>query len=227
MTRTPYRHAWRVRYPLGMVDAYRAMGTVAAPLLAGFTLSSTVVLLTLSSGNRIPFSGWATAAFGIAVVLFVFSVQFTFLGLLYAASPSERLAWLPHFVGQDPDESAHAAAERVQAKDQVLQYRYFRQAGLLYDLGVLGYTAGLGLILVPRVWTVARGITLAVVTTAFVVEIIWTISSLTRSRPSWLLPSYDWATGHVSSQAKSAASAESPGTVSRDASKKRTEPPTP
>jgi hypothetical protein len=201
MKRSSYRHAWRVRYPLGTVDAYRAMGTVAAPLLAGFTLSSIVLLLTAADGSAMPLYDWGITGFAIAV-LFVFSMQFTYCGLLYAASPSERMAWLPHYVGQDPDESAHAAAAKVQIQDQALQYRFFSRAGLLYNFGILGYTAGLALILIPRTWTAARAIALVVLGAAFVLETIWIVSTSTRWRPMWLLPGYGWArqlTGNAAS----------------------------
>lgn len=193
MKSSSYRHAWRVSYPLGTVDAYRAMGTVAAPLLAGFTLSTIILLLTATTGKMMPLYGWGITVFAFAAVLFVFSMQFTFCGLLYAASPAERMAWLPHIVGRDPDESAHAAAARVQVQDQALQYRFFGRAGMLYNLGIAGYLVGLGLILVPRTWAVARVIALVVLAAAFALEVIWTVSATTRWRPVWLLPGYGWA----------------------------------
>jgi len=164
------------------------MGTVAAPLLAGFTLTTIVVLLT---AGTMPERDWGIAVFATAAVMFVFSMQFTYMGLMYAASPSERVDWLPHLQGQEPDEAEYADAVLVQAKDLELQERYFTRAGTLYGFGILAYTAGLGLILIPRAWTVPRGLTLAVVAASFAIEATWAISSLIGRRVQWLVPGYE------------------------------------
>jgi hypothetical protein len=164
------------------------MGTVAAPLLAGFTLASIVALLTAGS---MPERDWGIAVFATAAVMFVFSMQFTYMGLMYAASPSERVDWLPRVPGCEPDEAEYADAALVQAKDLELQERYFTRAGRLYGFGILGYTAGLGLILVPRTWTPPWGIALAIVAVSFVLEAIWAVSSLMGHRVQWLVPGYE------------------------------------
>jgi hypothetical protein len=183
-------HHWQYRNPLGSVDANRAMGTVAAPLLAGFVLTTVVVLLTTSSVKTMPLYEWGVVVFTLAGILFVFTVQFTFMGLMYAASPSERVEWLPHAVGQDPDDAAYATATKVQVMDLALQERYFTRAGRLYALGILCYTAGLGLIIIPRDWGAPRGIALAVLTLAFVLEVVWFGSTLLGRRVQWLIPGY-------------------------------------
>jgi hypothetical protein len=186
----PQLHRWLYRHPLGSVDANRAMGTVAAPLLAGFTLTTVVVLLTSSGIKTIPLYEWGIMVFAIASVLFVFAVQFTFMGLMYAASPSERVEWLPRLSGQDPDDDAYAAAAKVQEMDLVLQERYFTRAARLYGLGILAYTVGLGLIITPRDWDVPRGIAMTVLVIALVLEVIWYGSSLLERRAQWLVPGY-------------------------------------
>jgi hypothetical protein len=187
MTGPSSEHNWQFRDPLGTVDAKRAMGTVAAPLLAGFTLTTIVVLLTAGS---MPARDWGIAVFAAAAVMFVLSMQFTYMGLMYAASPTERVAWMPRVPGHEPDESAYADAALVQAKDFELQERYFTRAGTLYNFGILAYTTGLALILLPHTWTVPRGITLAILVVAFALEATWTVSDLLGHRVQWLLPGY-------------------------------------
>jgi hypothetical protein len=188
MTERPRRHIWRFQDPLGTVDANRAMGTVAAPLLAGFTLATIVALLTAGS---MPERDWGITIFTAAAVMFVLSMQFTYMGLMYAASPSERVSWMPRVPGHEPDEAAYTETALVQAKDFKLQERYFTRAGRLYNFSILAYTAGLALILVPKTWTAPRSITLAILSVAFILEAIWTISDLIGRRVQWLLPGYE------------------------------------
>jgi MFS family permease len=187
MTEPPHQHRWRFPGPLGTVDAKRAVGTVAAPLLAGFSLTTIGVLLT---AGTIPERDWGITIFVVAAVMFVFCMQFTYMGLMYAASPSERVDWMPRVPGREPDEAAYANAGKVQEKDLKLQNRYFTRVGTLYNFGILAYTTGLALILVPRTWTIPRGIALAILAGAFVLEAIWTITDLIGHRVQWLLPGY-------------------------------------
>ena len=166
------------------------MGTVAAPLLAGFALTTVVVLVTMSSVKTMPLYEWGVAVFALAGTLYVFTVQFTFMGLMYAASPSDRVEWLPRVAGQEPDDEAYAMATKVQVMDLALQERYFTRAGRLYALGILCYTAGLGFVIIPHDWDAPRGIALAVVTLAFVLEVVWFGSTLLGRRVQWLIPGY-------------------------------------
>jgi hypothetical protein len=178
-------HMWRVRYPLGTVDAVRSMGTIAAPLLAGFALTTVVLLATASSPPR--FADWALAALAAAAGLFVFSLQFTLAGLLYAAPPSDRMAWRPDAA---TNRGARDALRRVQRKDDYLQREYFRRARGCYDLGMLGYLVGLLVIIYPVHWTVGRAIALGVVALAAVLELVWMVAAWSGKRPAWLLPGY-------------------------------------
>jgi hypothetical protein len=180
-------HSWQFRDPLGSVDANRAMGTVAAPLLTGFSLTTIVVLLTTGS---MPELDWAIMILTATAVMFVLCMQFTYMGLMYAASPSERVDWMPRVPGSEPGKAAYAEAARVQAEDFELQERYFGRAGTLYNFAVLGYTAALGLTLVPRTWTAPRGITLGIIAAAFGLEAVWTVSAMFGRRVQWLLPGY-------------------------------------
>lgn len=184
----PQPHRWQYRHPLGSVDANRAMGTVAAPLLAGFALATVALLLTTADARLMPCYEWAITVFVPAAGLFIFAVQFTFMGLLYAAAPAERLDWLPP--GQEPDDEAYATATKIQVMDLALQERYFSRAGRLYSLGVLCYTAGLALIIVPSDWDFPRVIALGFITATFALEVIWFVSALFGRRIQWLLPGY-------------------------------------
>jgi hypothetical protein len=137
-----------------------------------------------------PEQDWGITIFTVAAIMFVFAMQFTYMGLMYAASPSERVDWMPRILGREPDEPAYMDAAKVQDKDFKLQKRYFTRASMLYNVGILSYTGGLAMILVPRTWTVPRGFAVAILGAAFVLEAIWTIAERTRRRPQWLVPGY-------------------------------------
>ncbi|MEU5962061.1 hypothetical protein ABZ777_12730 [Micromonospora parva] len=175
---------WLVRYPLGTTDAFRSMGTVAAPLLAGFALATLAVLLT--SGVNVRLAGPATFALALAAAMFVFCVQFTVTGLLYSASPAERSGWQP--TANDTDVAERM--RRVQRRDYLLQGKYLFRARLTYDVGIVSLLAALLALVTPHDWLSWRGAAFAVVAAALTVEFVWVIAGRTRYAPGWLLPSY-------------------------------------
>ena len=182
----PQRRRWQVVYPLGRTEAMRAMGTVAAPLLAGFGLATLTLLITADHPPRLATVGMI--AFTVGSTLFVFSIQFTCAGLLYAATPAERMAWE---AGTEPvSATAAARASEVQQKDIWLAGRYFHVARWTYDLGILAHLCGLAAILVPSGGNVGRWIATAVVLIAIIVEGIWVLSAHRGRGPAWLLPGY-------------------------------------
>jgi hypothetical protein len=177
---------WQVVYPLGRTDAMRSLGTVAAPLLAGFGLATLALLVTADQGPR--FSGVAVAAFALGSTLFVFCLQLTCTGLLYAAPPADRVAWQG-----EPGPADAAAVERaldVQRKDIWLTDRYFQPARWMYDLGLAAHLVGLAALCVPRGGDAGRWAATAVVLTALAVEVLWIAGTHRGRGPGWLLPGY-------------------------------------
>jgi hypothetical protein len=172
---------WQVVYPLGTTDAMRSLGTVAAPLLAGFGLATVGLLVT---AERAPLlADWAVAAFAAGSTLMVFCVQLTCTGLLYATPPAERTSWL-----QGRPEAR--AALDVQRKDLWLSSSYFRRAAWAYDLALTAHLIGLTALLVPRRAEPGRWIGVAVVLVALVMEITWIVTAHRGRGPAWLLPGY-------------------------------------
>lgn len=75
----------------GEAEALNSMGTIAAPLLAGFSLASAVLTVTIKPTDaRGPDA--ALLLFMLAAVLFVTSVQAMFWVRQYQANPSEIMA---------------------------------------------------------------------------------------------------------------------------------------
>lgn len=179
------RPNWLVRYPLGTTDALRSMGTVAAPLLAGFALATLAVLLT--GDPQVRLAGPATLALALASTMFVLCVQFTVTGLLYSATPAERTDWLP----PEPDDpSVTERLQRVQRKDHYLQGKYLARARTTYDVGVVSLLAALLAMVAPQQWPSWRATAFLVVAASLALELIWVVGGRLRRPPSWLLPSY-------------------------------------
>src|SRR5215467_14192129 len=84
---------WNRRRPINYPKQIEMAGGIAAPLLAGFSLTTVAQLVI---GRDHPWlSDWATALFAIAAALLIYALQFSATALGYAATPSERLDYNP------------------------------------------------------------------------------------------------------------------------------------
>jgi MFS family permease len=175
---------WRRRLPLGSMRMVEVLGGVAAPLLAGFSLTAVVQLTTQESPPR--FAQWAIALFALAAILLIYALQFTGLTLSYGATPAERLDYYPE--AKRDREVLREVRER-QWEDTRLRIAYFNRSGLCYNLGLIAFMAALAAVVVPDDdWPWAPGTTMALTVTAIaiVVEVCWTVSRATS--PRWILP---------------------------------------
>ncbi|MDA2807180.1 MULTISPECIES: hypothetical protein [Nocardiopsis] len=171
--------------PHGRTESIRAMGTIAAPLLGGFSLAATATLVTAEQPP--PLTGWALVALVAAAVGFVFCVQFTAAGLGYAATPEERLAWFP---AAATDAELMARLERVQAMDADLENRYIHRARLTYRVALVAFLAGIMLICIPDSLDWPRITAAGLAGAALAVELVWLAANALGRYPQWLLPSY-------------------------------------
>src|SRR5215471_9875433 len=65
---------WKRSSPMGYAIGFASLATIAAPLLAGFSLT-TIVTLSSSQDNRGTRGGIAIVAFSVAAVLMLFTLQ--------------------------------------------------------------------------------------------------------------------------------------------------------
>jgi hypothetical protein len=165
---------WSWQRPINLTKQAEMVGGVAAPLLAGFSLT-TIVLLVVSS-YRPWLAVYAIAMFALAAALLLNALQFSATALGYAATPSERLDYVPeaaantHILG---------AIRRRQWEEASLRSRYLVSARFCYNFGLLAFLGGLGLIIVPRSswpWPAGQFIGVAVVGMSIVFEILWVFS---------------------------------------------------
>jgi hypothetical protein len=172
---------WETPGLYGEADALNSMGTIAAPLLAGFSLAAMVQTLTIhESEARWP--GVALLLFLLAAVLFITTVQAMFWARGYQTTPEEIKAWWPD--AEDPerqarlrrDQSYHAAGFRMWAN----------RGRVTYSAALLCLLAALTILAVPSgsagqtpYW---RWLAVTVGAAAFAFEAVWTIASFSTSR---------------------------------------------
>ena len=181
---TDMPRVWNRRRPINYPKQTEVAGGIAAPLLAGFSLT-TVAQLVIGSDH--PWlSGWATAAFAVAATVLVYTVQFSATALGYAATPSDRLDYNPE-AAFNPD-VLRIVRER-QWEEMELRAKYTSRAKNCYNIGLLAFLSGLGLILVPRhswPWPWGQFVSVVVISVSLVTEVVWILSN--ARRPKWLLP---------------------------------------
>lgn len=175
---------WNRRRPISYPRQIEMAGGFAAPLLAGFSLT-TVAQLVIGS-NHPWLSDWATMLFAIAAVFLIYAVQFSATALGYAATPSERLDYSPEAAFK-PDILRVIRAR--QWEEMELRAKYTARAKYCYNFGLLAFLCGLGLLLVPHhswPWPWSRFVGVTVVSISLIIEVMWIASD--ARWPKWLLP---------------------------------------
>lgn len=135
---------WRKPAPLGYGNAIDSVGSVAAPLLAGFSLASVIVVSDDSANFRWP--GAAILALTIAAVMFVGAVQCSYNARQYLWSGADVSSWWPEL-------EEGTELETLLRDEQAEAFRrwqaWSRWIRVTYDWGILALLAGLGLSLAP------------------------------------------------------------------------------
>lgn len=138
------RPKWRKPAPLGYGSAIDSVGAVAAPLLAGFSLASVIVVSDDAANFRWP--GAVMLALATAAVLLVAAVQCGYSARQYLWSPAEVSAWWPDLEGGSQRE---ALLRDEQAEAFGRWVAWTRWTRVVYDTGILALLAGLALALPP------------------------------------------------------------------------------
>jgi hypothetical protein len=175
---------WNRRRPINYPKSLEMTGGIAAPLLAGFSLTTVTQLVI---GRDHPWlSEWAIALFAIGAALLVYALQFSSTALSYAATPSDRLDYNPE-AALVPE--VLQVVRKRQWEEMELRAKYTVRAKYCYNLGLMAFLGGLGLILVPHQawpWPLGRVVGVFVVGASLIVEALWTLFD--GRRPKFLLP---------------------------------------
>jgi hypothetical protein len=180
----PHGPYWEIPDPYGQQDALNSMGTIAAPLLAGFSLAAMVQTLTVTADE----ARWRDAAFllfMLAAVLFVTAVQAMFWARGYQTTPSEIMAWWP----DAPDSKQRLELLRKEQRRLAAGFRMWSdRARVIYGAALLCLLAALTVLAVPpqsdRAVPFMRWLAVAVGATAFIAEAVWIVGSSTN--PKWM-----------------------------------------
>jgi hypothetical protein len=131
-------------------------------------------------------AGYAIAVFAMAAALLLNSLQFSATALAYAATPSERLDYVPEATS---DAGLLGVIRRRRWEEMDLRGRYIRRARFCYNTGLLAFLGGLGLIIVPHgsgSWPAGQLIGVIAVGLALLFEALWILSN--ARWPKWLFP---------------------------------------
>ena len=179
------RPKWRKPAPLGYGNAIDSVGAVAAPLLAGFSLASVIIVSDDAANFRWP--GAVMLALTVAAVMLVAAVQCGYSARQYLWSPAEVFAWWPDLEGGSQRETL-LRDEQAEAFGRWVAWT--RWTRIAYDSGILALLAGLALALPPPRGTggneilrwVASGVAFAACTSEafWIVMVSWRRSAEAR-----------------------------------------------
>ncbi len=167
---------WRVPKPYGAPAALQSAGTVAAPLLAGF--SFTLVGLVLTSPARVRWPDAALLLFTAAGLFLIAAVQCAFWVRRWDVTPAEILSWWPDFDGL-PEATREQVFEEQHTHSK-RQGRWARATRLAYDGGILSLLAGMTVLLAPPVQqpiVSLRGLAVLLALLGFLAELAWIVIS--------------------------------------------------
>jgi len=170
---------WRRTVPVGYVAGFLSFSTIAAPLLAGFSLT-TIVTLSSSADHRGERGDIAIAAFSIAAVLMLFTLQSGIAASQRSIPVDQRAAQFPE--ARSSTEWMQKLREH-QWRDQELAERLMTRGRWTYNIGIVTFLIGIVSVQIPspgqwddpHTGPMFRIIGLVAVAIALVVEVMLTI----------------------------------------------------
>jgi MFS family permease len=173
-SRTPWKTP--VRYGYG--EAVQSAGTIAAPLLAGFTI--TLIGLLVPSQESIRYPDVALAILMGAVACLLAAVQCAYAARQFLVTPEEIEAWWP---GMDRLEQPYGEdwVKRRYAEQRAhseLHSRWGRRFRYTYHAGIMLVLLGLVVVLLPPAHPpggimFSRWLAVALAALAFLAEVVW------------------------------------------------------
>ena len=166
------RPRWRRPSPLGYGPSIDAMGNVAAPLLAGFSVATLGIVLTAEQSLRWP--GIVIICLTGAAASFVMCLQCGFHARQHLYSPADAADWWE-------ESDLEARRDDIQAEqehDYEVWLVWMNRTRRLYNSGIYVLWVGIGVALVPPVRestseATSRWAAVGVATAALLTELLW------------------------------------------------------
>jgi hypothetical protein len=170
---------WERPPALGYGPAVDAVGNVAAPLLAGFSVSTIGIVLADESAIRWPGAVFITLT--LAAAAFIMSVQCNFHARAYFYSPADAADWW----SKSDFKEWLADIQAEHKHDQGIWYTWMNRARRLYNLGVFALWVGIAFALMPpprelHTVAVSRWVAVGIAGTVIVIELFWGITPAAR-----------------------------------------------
>ena len=148
-THSPATTLWAVpgspqRPAYGAPAAINAVGTVAAPLLAGFSFSLAGEVLQMSS-DRVRWPNLTILFLMAAGLIFLATLQLTLWARQWAVTPREILDWWP----DARDESLRSLQQQQQHMLREKYEIWVSLAILAFHIGMTSFLSGLLVLLIP------------------------------------------------------------------------------
>jgi hypothetical protein len=165
---------------LGGPDAIQTGGTIAAPLLAGF--SFTLMALVITNGGYLRWPHTALLFLLLAGLTLVGAVQCAFWARQYCVTPDLVRSWWPNLddIGEGWTKEDQAGVYREQQEAMEAYERWASATRLLYNGGILLLLSGIAAALVPGKNSPLRGdgAAVAVAVAGGAIEAIWIVVSV-------------------------------------------------
>lgn len=175
--------AWTVPEPYGYPEAVATAGSVAAPLLAGFSITFIGVVLQLGPNIRAP--GLALMVLAVATISLLGAVQAAFMARMYQVTPSQLLAWWPDH-GVEHRQEQIVEEQRRHVAQHARWAAWFRRS---YNFGVMFLLAAATIVMMPPPHGVQteRWIGCVILAIGFVGELAWLVGTWAEhlGRPWW------------------------------------------
>lgn len=160
----------------GRPSAIDAMGTIAAPFLAGIGIALAVLVIS----NEKHFGAASEALFMLvaATTLLVACVECAFFARQYVVKPSELEEWRP-----DPDETKRIELLQEEQSNALAKFeRWSNRARWTYNAGILAFGAGVVFLLVPEGgthalhgWRLATVVLACAALFAELLSVVWSV----------------------------------------------------
>jgi nitrate reductase gamma subunit len=143
----PQRPIWQRPAPYGAPESVQSSGTIAAPLLAGFTITLMGVVVDVSN-DGIRHRDTALLILMAAVTSLLAAIQCAYSARRYMVLPDELTSWWPGAL-EEGHESTLRQAQNEQLAHRLLHELWARRFRLTYHAGIVLILVGLAVVLIP------------------------------------------------------------------------------